>query len=78
MTREYVRKNFNAPLNPRGPEQWQTLCGVRGAHTKYLETFKVLGNQHRIVALLHQQNTFKDDSYLRNAREVSRVCANLY
>ena len=73
-----VRKNFDQPINARGPEQWPTYCGVRGAHTKYLETFKVLGNQPRIVAIQHKYSQFTDMSSLRNAREISRVCANMY
>ena len=59
-------------------DAWQTLCGVRGAHTKYLETFKVRGNKHLAAAIICQRGKLKDMSYLQNAREVSRVCANMY
>ena len=78
MKHNYVRKNFDPSVNQRSPDAWQTLCGVRGAHTKYLETFKVRGNKHLAVAIIRQQGKQKDMSYLRNAREVSRVCANMY
>ena len=65
-------------MDGRGPDAWQTLCGVRGAHTKYLETFKVRGNKYLAAAIIRQRGKLKDMSYLRNAREVSRVCANIY
>ena len=60
------------------PAFWHTHCGVMGAHTKYLETYRVLGNQHRIMAIQRKYRQFKDMSYIENAREVSRVCANMY
>jgi len=60
------------------PDFWQTHCGVRGARTKYLETYRVLGNQHLIEAIQRKYYQFKDMTYLRNAREISRVCANMY
>ena len=64
--------------NVRGPVVWQTLCGVRGAGTKYLETFKVLGNPRVVAAHQKRYCQFTDRSYTQNAREVSRVCFGLH
>jgi hypothetical protein len=61
--------------NGCGSVVWQTLCGVRGAGTKYLEAFRVLGNQRRILVIERRYcGCFVDKSYTKNALEVSRVC----
>ena len=72
-------KPLNERINGRGPEEWQILCGVRGAGTKYLEAYRVLGNARRIVAIQRRYcGKFVDKSYTKNAREVSLLCAGLY
>jgi hypothetical protein len=71
--------DYNHGSGGRGPDVWQTLCGVRGAGTKYLETFKVLGNPRRIAVIQRRyRGWFLDKSYTKNAREVSQICAGLY
>lgn len=65
-------------VNVRGPVVWQTLCGVRGAGTKYLETYRVLGNPRRILVVERRYcGWFLDKSYTKNALAVSRVCDGL-
>ena len=72
-------RNDAGPFYGRGPEEWQIFCGVRGAETKYLETYKVLGNQRRTGAIQRQYSEkLIDKSYTTNAREVSLICAGLY
>jgi|TARA_R110002020_G_scaffold97676_6_gene232816 hypothetical protein len=52
-------------------------CGVLGAHTKYLETYRVLGNQNMQNAMFKRYSQFTDTSYEANIDEIDAVLHGL-
>ena len=60
-----------------GPLVFQTRCGVKGIHSKYQETFRVLGNKWKF-SHFERYSEAKDMSYVSNALEVSKALVGLH
>ena len=52
-------------------------CGVLGAHTKYLDTYRVLGNQNMQAAIAKRYSQFTDRSYEANVRHINEAIDGL-
>ena len=75
--RRAMNESRNGVLLRPKPQVWEMVCGVLGAHTKYLDTYRVLGNQNMQAAIAKRYSQFTDRSYEANVRHINEAIDGL-